>query len=293
MKAVGSALILDLMHRARFILEETKRQLTKVYEEREARNIALMLLEDLFHLDKVAVLSDERIEIDEHLLQQSIDRLLKNEPVQYVTGVADFFGRKFNIRQGALIPRPETEELVELIIDQNKVNNPKILDIGTGSGCIAITLALEIQTMVYATEVSDLAFEIAKQNATQLRAHLEIIKHDILTQSLPFSDLDILVSNPPYIPEKEKAEMSKNVLEYEPGMALFVPDNDPLLFYRRIAEEGVKALKPGGKLYFEIHENYGQEIRSLLEQMEYADVSIHQDMQGKDRMISAINSTSK
>ncbi len=285
--------LVHAMKNVKQIWEETAKQLEKVYDLKEAENVSHLLLEDAFGIKKVDILASENKPLDENLLYQSIERLLQYEPIQYVTGFADFYGRKFRIRQGALIPRPETEELCELIINDNDLENPRIFDVGVGSGCIAITLALEIKSEVFGTDVSKHALSIAKENASTFEVAIEFEKSDVLKERLPFKDLDILVSNPPYIPVSDKSNMHENVLQHEPDLALFVPNDDPLLFYRMISEKGKNALKNGGKLYFEIHERYGIETCKLLESIGYSKVLIHTDMQGKNRMISAINSTNK
>lgn len=269
------------------IWQETAKQLEKVYDRREAENISYLLLEDAFGLSKTAILFEEEKEIDSDQLGNYIQRLLQHEPIQYVTGITDFYGRKFHIAPGALIPRPETEELVSLIIKENKVENPKVLDVGVGSGCIAITLALELNARVFGADVSKEAIAIAEKNARELNANVRFYHSNILTENLPESELDILVSNPPYIPHMEFDKMAKNVTDYEPELALFVPDDDPLIFYKRIAEEGLNSLKKGGNLYFEIHEDFGEEVKTYLRKMGYLEVTIHKDMQGKDRIISA------
>ncbi|WP_425390072.1 peptide chain release factor N(5)-glutamine methyltransferase [Ekhidna sp.] len=276
------------MKNVKQIWQETVKQLEKVYDRREAENISYLLLEDAFGLSKTAILFEEEKEIDSDQLSGYIQRLLLYEPIQYVIGIADFFGRKFHIAPGALIPRPETEELVSLIIKENKVQNPKILDVGVGSGCIAITLALELNASVFGTDVSKEAIAIAEKNARELNANVRFYHSNILTENLPESELDILVSNPPYIPQMEFDKMAKNVTDFEPELALFVPDDDPLIFYKRIAEEGLNTLKKGGKLYFEIHEDFGEEVKAYLQNAGYSNVVIHQDMQGKERMVSAV-----
>ena len=269
------------------IWEETTKRLEKVYDRREAENISYLLLEDLFDLNRTAILSKEKKEIDENLLQESLIRLLNYEPIQYVTGIADFYGRKFFIAPGALIPRPETEELCGLIINENEIDNPRILDVGVGSGCIAVTLALELGAKVFGTDVSKETIVIAEKNAEKLDANTEFYLSDILKENLPEDRLDILVSNPPYIPEYEKETLRANVSMFEPNEALFVQSEDPLLFYRLIAKKGRGVIRTGGKLYFEIHESYGQETKILLEELGYIEVVVHQDMQCKDRMISS------
>lgn len=278
------------MINAKQIWKETAKQLEKVYEVREAENISYLIMEDVFGISKTAILAEDDIVIDEMRLKSVLQRLLNHEPVQYVTGVADFFGRKFSVASGVLIPRPETEELCDWIIQDVDKDETKILDIGTGSGCIAITLALALDAEVMALDVSEDALAIAKQNAESLKANVHFYKHDILKADLLLRDLDAIVSNPPYIPEQERRIMDQNVTNHEPHLALFVPQEDPLLFYKIIAEKGLKALKPNGKLYFEIHEHYGAEITALLENMGYTGVTISKDMQGKDRMIGAVKS---
>ncbi|WP_462252945.1 peptide chain release factor N(5)-glutamine methyltransferase [Ekhidna sp.] len=281
------------MQNVKQIWEETTKVLEKVYERREAENISYLLLEDSFSVTRADIIAEKKSEIDRIKLKGLTTRLLKNEPIQYVTGVADFFGRKFKLASGALIPRPETEELCELIINENKIAGLKVLDIGTGSGCIAITLSLELNASVEGIDVSWEALSIAQANSNTLNGGVLFKSCNILVEELSHYDLDILVSNPPYIPFKDQSKMRSNVLDYEPEIALFVSDDNPIIFYKTIAKEGIRSLKPGGKLYFEIHENYGEEIEAHLKEIGYQDIKIHQDMQGKDRMISAINSANR
>lgn len=280
------------MHKVKQIWEETAKQLEKVYDRREAENISYLLLEDLYEISRSSILTDDSLEIDKLILHDAIGRLLNNEPIQYVTGVTDFYGNKFHLQPGALIPRPETEELVDLIIRENKISKPRILDVGVGSGCIAITLAIETKGVVFGTDISEEAISMAKKNTADLGAQVAFSENDILHEKLPENELDILVSNPPYIPKAEKERMRENVTRYEPDLALFVPDDDPLIFYKRIADLGLSGLKRGGKLYFEIHENYGEEVKAYLQDVGYSEVKVHQDMQGKDRIVCATNSTS-
>uniref|UniRef100_UPI0032EF31DE peptide chain release factor N(5)-glutamine methyltransferase n=1 Tax=Ekhidna sp. TaxID=2608089 RepID=UPI0032EF31DE len=273
------------MKNVRQIWQETAKQLEKVYDQREAENISYLLLEDLFGIRKADILAGDLKGLDEKQLAQAVARLLDQEPIQYVTGVADFYGRKFLVQSGALIPRPETEELVDMILKEIKPENPRIMDIGVGSGCIAITLSLETGGDVFGTDVSEEALGIARKNADSLGAKVTFFQHDILSKELPEKELDILVSNPPYIPQRERRQMNTNVTAHEPGLALFVPDDDPIIFYKRIADEGLKSLNKGGKLYFEIHEHFASEVKNYLEQIGYSEVTVHQDMQGKDRMV--------
>ncbi len=281
------------MKNARQIWEETSKRLYKVHEKREAEAIAFILLEDQFQIFKADILVGQKKEINQDKLEALVQRLLVGEPLQYVTGSTEFYGRKFFTQEGVLIPRPETEELVALILDENHKSGHKVLDIGVGSGCIAISLALETKGKVYGSDISSNALQLAKQNADHLSAEVELIAHDILTTEIPLDDLDIIVSNPPYIPNQDKQMMHANVLDHEPEQALFVPDDKPLLFYEAVARRSKGKLREEGKLYFEVHERYGNEVQSLLEEIGYSNVCIHQDMQGKNRMISATNSTNR
>ena len=281
------------MQNVKQIWEETAKQLEKVYDGREASNITYLLLEDSFGITRGDILASVNKEVDRDELKRLIDRLLMNEPLQYVTGIADFYGRKFHIAPVALIPRPETEELCSLIISENKSDKPRILDVGVGSGCIAITLSKELESTVFGTDVSEEALVIAKKNAALNHSNAIFYKSNVLTEGLPEKELDILVSNPPYIPLSDKDAMHQNVLDFEPEQALFVPDEDPIIFYKRIADAGRESLKPEGRLYFEIHERFGKEVVSYLNESGFMYVQIHQDMQGKDRMISATNSANR
>lgn len=269
------------------VWEDTASELEKVYDRREAESISYLLLEDIFQVSKSDILLDNQMSYDSVKLQSCIKRLLDYEPIQYVTELTYFYGRKFQLQKGALIPRPETEELIGLIIRENKIHQPKIVDIGVGSGCIALSLALELMGEVYGTDISDDAIAIARNNAKSLQADISLINHNILSEDLAENELDILVSNPPYIPERERTSMNKNVLSFEPEKALFVSDDDPIVFYKRIGDCGLTSLKKGGKLYFEIHENFGEQVKSYLENIGYLEVKVIKDMQGKDRMVRA------
>ena len=225
-------------------------------------------------------------------------RLEKGEPVQYVIGTADFCGRQFHVAPGVLIPRPETAELCRWITshgDRHSVRSNlteclspcEVIDIGTGSGCIAITLALEIpKTKVTAWDISDEALHIAQENAKALGANVIFEKKDILNVFLT-SKYDIIVSNPPYICDKEKEAMEKNVLEHEPHLALFVPNDDPLLFYRAIAKNAIDALKPDGMLFFELNPIYAEDTESMLLDMGFKHTELRKDQYGKLRFLKA------
>jgi len=224
--------------------------------------------------------SEKKTEVDD-----IINRLNRHEPIQYIIGKADFYGRSFMVNPSALIPRPETEELVSLIC---KLKPERALDIGTGSGCIAITLKLEIpESEIFATDISDDAISVAIQNANHLGAKVGFIKHDILNEELSFRQLDLIVSNPPYIPFREKKTMSPNVLEFEPHLALFVSNEDPLIYYKAIADKSKQALAPCGRVVVEISEHYGKGVVDLFSVSGYSEVSIHKDINGKDRIVSA------
>lgn len=259
----------------------------------EAGQQAYWLLEALFDKSRTDVMMDRPFKLTEEeaeKLERSLQRLAAHEPIQYVLGQAPFYGRWFKVRPGVLIPRPETEELVHRIISRHQQNRAlKILDIGTGSGCIAISLALELAgSRVMALDVSEAALALAKENAVRLQADVQFIQADILKEVPAEAEgLDILVSNPPYVMEREAQLMQPNVLEWEPHLALFVKNDDPLLFYRRITEHATKLLKPGGSLYFEINEACGDGVAELLRQAGFTAIAILKDMQGKDRMAEA------
>lgn len=267
------------------LVKKWAEQLT-IYEQSEAQALVEWLLEHHLGLRRVDMMRFLEEKDLPKTLWDDFERLKTGEPIQQILGKAPFYGREFQVSRDTLIPRNETEELVHLIIKENPQSGLKILDIGTGTGCIPITLFLEMnEAEVYGLDVSASALAIAQKNAEVLKAKVRWIQLDILKEELPIQDLDILVSNPPYIPEQGKAKMHSNVLDFEPALALFVPDEDPLLFYRRIADLGKKALKPKGKLYFEIHEDFGNEVSDLLLQKGYREVKVIQDLNGKDRMV--------
>ena len=301
--------------------EELWHRLTPLYDAGEAKAIVRWVLDVRFGLSWTDILCGKVTELSAHdqtELEKIMQRLEKGEPVQYIIGVADFFGRQFHVAPGVLIPRPETEELCRWILasDEHGLTrtvresphqsdaevrvspsqfDANILDIGTGSGCIAITLALELHdAKVTAWDISDEALCIAAGNAKSLGANITFEKMDVLNTSLishlsPLtSQFDLIVSNPPYICENEKSAMERNVLEHEPHLALFVPDDDPLLFYRAIAQYAIEGLKPQGSLFFEINPLYADDLAQLLRLMSYHDISIRQDQFGKPRFLKAI-----
>lgn len=222
-----------------------------------------------------------------------VERLTKYEPIQYIFGKTDFYGFEFEVNPSVLIPRPETEELVELIVrDYPQKKELDILDIGTGSGCIAITLKkLLNKSQVYALDISEEALKTAKRNAVRNRAVITFFQKDILTPSKTADSIeeefDIIVSNPPYVMEKEKAAMDPNVLDYEPSLALFVPNDNPLLYYHRITMFAEQKLKKKGYIYFEINSLLGEQTVNMLRLMEFKNVELIQDLSGKDRFVKA------
>jgi len=264
-------------------------ELLSVYPQREARALYMLVMEVVFGLDSTQVLLGKDKELSEDkqtLLQNIIGRLARKEPVQYILGQANFCGHTFHIEPGVLIPRPETQELVHLINLQHP-NPCSILDIGTGCGCIAISLALAGHR-VTAFDVSVDALRIAKRNALDLSVRVDFLEENILQPSHTTQQWDIIVSNPPYVCQKEAKQMDSNVLDYEPHLALFVPDDDPLLFYRAIAQYACQHLRPGGHLYFEINQAYPTETAELLTKMGFFQIYTHLDMFDKPRFISAI-----
>lgn len=299
--------------------EDFWHRLLSLYDADEAKAIVRWVLDVRFGMSFTDILCGKVSELsadDQTELEKIMLRLEKGEPVQYVVGTADFCGRQFHVAPGVLIPRPETAELCQWITSHGdrhlvrpnlteclspcEVSPCEIIDIGTGSGCIAITLALEIpKAKVTAWDISDDALQIAQENAKALGAEVTFEKKDILTLfllpsfSLPSSFLlpsnkyDIIVSNPPYICEKEKEAMEKNVLEHEPHLALFVPDDDPLLFYRAIARYAKEALKPDGMVFFELNPIYAEDTEAMLLDMGFKDTELRKDQYGKLRFLKA------
>ena len=299
---------------------ELWRQIAHIYDDGEAKAIARMVYEVRFGLSPSDLFLGKDTQLstdDQKLLEEIAQRLMTGEPVQYAIGLAEFGGRTFHVEPGVLIPRPETYVLCQWIVSSGLqrtfpgcpclsavVRCQKILDIGTGSGCIACTLAADIpDAQVTAWDISEEALRIAAENAKRIGVTVRFEQRDILNDNPspslppcyplatpllpPCYEYDIIVSNPPYICEKEKDGMERNVLDYEPALALFVPDDDPLLFYRAIARYGLTALKPGGRLYFEINPLYADALRDMLSMMSWHDIEIKEDQFGKQRFIKA------
>jgi len=263
-------------------------QLTS-YSKEEAENLVFWLFETHLGLKRADLQQAIPPEVDPERLHVDFQRLLTGEPIQYILGQAPFYGRSFAVSRDTLIPRNETEELVHLIIKENSVSGLRILDLGTGTGCIPISLALElISPDVYALDVSSAALEVARQNAAQLGATIHFMEGSLLGEPIVLPLVDLIVSNPPYVPLRDRAEMHINVLNFEPHLALFVPDEDPLIFYRAIGIWGQQLLKSGGKLYLEIYENLADELVQLLLSQGYGQLRVEQDLNGKNRMLSAV-----
>lgn len=262
------------------------------YPEPEAGAIAQLVLQHILKKSRMQLSLSQQEEVSseqEEQVQQAVERLQRQEPVQYVLGTAHFYGLDLQVDERVLIPRPETEELVDLVVREHKGHTGlQVLDICTGSGCIPLALAANLQTnKVYGLELLEGALQVARANARQLKLPIAWLQQDVFEPILGIAphSLDIITSNPPYVKEQEKALMRTNVLEFEPHLALFVPDEDPLKYYRRIAEVGAALLKKGGRLYFEINEQYGEEVRQLLLQAGFEQAQVVQDLFGKDRIV--------
>lgn len=250
------------------------------------------MLAHYFQYDQTATVLGKPLTItqaQEQWLAATIQRIRQHEPIQYILGEAPFLGRDFKVSPAVLIPRPETEELVYHIIQESPQPGLAILDIGTGSGCIAITLQKALTAArIDALDISQKALDIAQANAQRWRADIGLIQADILHDRLPNQHWDIIVSNPPYVRLSEQQWMQQQVLAYEPSQALFVPDDDPLVFYRQIAALALVHLKPGGRVYLEINEAFGKAISHLLAQAGLEAIRLQQDLRGKDRWVTAV-----
>jgi release factor glutamine methyltransferase len=258
----------------------------------EVESIVYLMLESVLGLTKTEVLAGKQIpQVDYLKWEAYVVRLNHHEPVQYILGEAWFYGRKFGVSPAVLIPRPETEEMIHHLTREHFLTDigGSIVDIGTGSGCIAVTLKKEWpHRRVLATDVSESALAVARANALRHQADIEFLHHNILTEDLPWVDVGMLVSNPPYISSAEKEGIKPNVLEHEPALALFAPEENPLLFYDVIAKKGKRMLMPRGRIMLEINEQFGQELALRFKRHGYEQVTVYPDYAGKDRIISAI-----
>ena len=265
------------------------------YSDGEIKALTRILATELLGVSQMAFYMKDDITLTEEqetLLDDAIARLQRYEPIQYILGYSDFCGLRFKVTPATLIPRPETSELVEWIAGETK-GKENILDIGTGSGCIAISLAHRMpQSKVTAWDISNEALAVAAENSKANGQAVTFEQVDILAYQPTGEQFDIIVSNPPYIKENEKEAMHANVLDWEPHTALFIPDSDPLLFYRTISEKGLMLLKPGGKLYFEINRAHSKETMEMLAALGYTSIELRKDFADNDRMIRAVISES-
>lgn len=273
------------------LIDKLQTSLSGTYEGHELTAIIRTICCDMLGIGTATYYLKEAVTLTSEqgtLLQGIIDRLRQGEPLQYIEGKAPFCGMEFAVNSSVLIPRPETAELVDWIVCEHATKQPRILDLGTGSGCIAIALSKQLpQATIEACDISAEALTVAKENARMNEAPVSFFTHDMLDLGTPLPhSYDILVSNPPYIRQSEAADMSIQVTEWEPHTALFVPDDDALRFYRAIAELGqTEALRPGGHIYVEINQALGKETVALFEAYGYQDVELRKDIYGNERMI--------
>lgn len=276
------------------LLQDFISKINSLSDAEERSVMAHLVLEKVFQLSRADVMRGAEIVVDQSHVEQLDDiltRINANEPIQYITNEAWFFSRRFYVDKAVLIPRPETEELVSLVMDlvrQSKIRKPKILDVGTGSGCIPITLSLELPgAKVYGLDKSKSALAVAKKNSEMLDANVTYLELDILSPQLSLENFDIIVSNPPYIPFEEMPRMRPNVTDFEPHMALFVDNHDPLVFYSAIGRLGAQSLTPGGFIAVEINERFGRDTKNVFDKYGYAETQIVKDISGKNRIVVA------
>lgn len=262
-----------------------------LYDHPEPVAVAERICADLYGFDRFGMTLMPSAEVegfDEEAFEQVCKRLAEGCPVQYVVGHTEFCDLRFAVREGVLIPRPETEQLVRLVAEKHSNSGVRLMDIGTGSGAIAVSLAKLIEgARVTAVDVSEDALAVASENAAANDAKVEFVRTDIFAYEPTPESLDVVVSNPPYIPESERSQMARNVVGYEPSLALFVPDHSPIMFYERIADVARVALVAGGALYFEVHERYASEVAECLVCRGFVEVEVIEDFFSKPRIVSA------
>jgi len=282
----------------REVVDKIWQQLSGKYAETEIDSFVHILFKqylDMTSFEIHLMQENDMPDDSERQILENVGELAKYRPIQYILGKTEFYELHFELTPDVLIPRPETEEIVDWIVCEyeNQISNTSlsIIDIGTGSGCIAVSLKANFpNSEVWAVDVSEPALSVAKRNAAKNNVEINFIKQDILNEELNYTDcdyFDIIVSNPPYVTPSEKAQMQLNVLEYEPHCALFTPENDPLIFFKRLAAFGIKKLKKSGRIFFEINEAYHEEVADILKQHGFSDISLRKDINGKWRMISA------
>ncbi len=275
------------------LLRKLTDELEPLYGRNEAKSISFLLIENIFGWYKTYIIAGEPLESFSNSifskLEAYMERLKNHEPIQYILGEAHFYGRKFFVDRTVLVPRPETEELASLIISQHKAKSEiKILDIGTGSGCIAITLNKELPpSELYAMDIDKEALQTARKNAMIHNSPVMFVQDNIFHPQPSYPMFEIVVSNPPYVTESERALMKRNVVDYEPNIALFVPDDDPIKYYIAISEFCEFFLQPAGKLYLEINERLGNKVIELLQSKGYKEIFLFKDFNNKNRIISA------
>lgn len=272
-------------------LIEIRKRLSPLYDQREREAVILLIFDFVKGWGRVDLIMNEGKELSgyaSHEIDSVVDRLILGEPIQYITGKARFFGMDFHVAPGVLIPRPETAELVDWILDENKADDLAVLDIGTGSGCIVVSLALNLPfAQVSALDFSEKALEVARRNSADLRAKVAFINADMYGWMPSSGSLDIVVSNPPYISPDEKDDMEVRVKDYEPAEALFVAADDPIRPYRRIEEIARRGLREGGKVYLELNPRFADEVADYYKDKGWQDVEVRIDSYGRRRMMRA------
>ncbi len=266
-------------------------QLLGLYDEREINSLYMLVLSEVASISSAKIKAFPELEITDEqadTIEKVLLRLQTGEPLQYILGHTEFYGLMFKVNPSVLIPRPETEELVDWVLLSAPKKPLRILDIGTGSGCIAISLKKKIpDAQVYAIDISTDALQTAKQNAALNQVDIHFVQADILNIEVDLPPFDIIISNPPYVTLDDKKQMHQNVIDFEPHTALFVPENEPLLFYKAIADFALKQLEENGLLFFEINENYGKQTVELLSDNGLKDIELRNDMSNRARMTKA------
>lgn len=280
------------MREAKSIFDEFVSGITLDESKDEIRSIARMVLEKILGITPADVMGRKEVDVTEKVsasINEALKRINKGEPVQYILNEGFFYGRMFIVNPSVLIPRPETEELIHAVLSsafRSKASKLRVLDIGTGSGCIPVTLALELKDPeIFATDISPAALAVARRNAEMHGARVAFLEHDILAHSLPVGNLDLITSNPPYVTLREADHMQANVKDFEPHLALFVPNDDPLVFYRAIVKQAMDMLNNEGLLVVEINENFGRDVAELFASAGFVDVEILKDVPGKPRIV--------